>query len=118
MKLTKTAVGNGSILYRDIANLSREVKLSSTVTPVRNGNVITNIIKHTIDLRMIVASNTACGTDCPPKFPAVIKVSISAPEGVVLTDLLKMEDFFVDRSVSGSGTLLPFVTDEPSIVIE
>lgn len=117
MKLTKIAVGNGSISYRDVENLSREVKLSSSITPVRNGNVITNIVKYSIDVREIVASPAGCPSDCPPKFPAVVKVSFSAPEGVDIKGLAGIENFFSNLAISKSGALIPFVTDQPTIEI-
>ena len=46
------------------------------------------IIKTTIDVRTVVDLATCDPNACPPKFPALVKLEYSAPEGQLPADLL------------------------------
>lgn len=84
----KKIASNGAISqqYARVDNTSILLTVTHKPVTVRSANAQTRIIKTTIDVRSEVPGK-ACGvTECPPTYPALMQVVVSAPEGALPAD--------------------------------
>lgn len=114
--LKKTASGQGTIDFADIANYSTKLKVKHRVSEVRNGNAVTPVIKVEIDSRTTVDGNVCTANGCPPAFPAIVKVILSAPLGTDIGDLRKAADVVLGKLMEG-GEVSPFLSDINEVVV-
>lgn len=78
--------GATSQQFARVGDTSVILTLSHKNVTVKSGNSTNRIVKTLCDIRTEVAGKTCATSDCPPKYPALMQISVSAPEGALPAD--------------------------------
>lgn len=88
-KFVKIASDTGIQTYANPENVRERLRVLHSVKPVAiKGFASVDIVKVSVDVRHPVTPQGACGQECTT-FPAIVQLSISAPEGTNVSILHK-----------------------------
>lgn len=116
-KLAKIAGGPGTATYRRTDDLNLEVQVTSKTVPVRDKTTTTYINQVNLDVRQQVKGGT-CGTDnCPPVYPALYRLRVSAPNGTDLKDIYATYIKVLETLLDTAKCPKPFLLDQSEISV-